>query len=133
MTTKELQKQDKREVNSTAAESLTDSGVAFAPEIDIFSNEEELILAVDLPGVNKGDVKLEIDENDTLNIRAKNSYKESANAIFRQYNVGDYYRSFRISKDYNKEKVHVTFDNGELIVRIPKREEAKPKKIEINA
>ncbi len=58
---------------------------------------------------------------------------EPEGATFRQYRVGDYYRAFQISDDYDKDKVGATFENGLLQVTIPKKESAKPKRMEIKA
>ena len=129
----DLEKREKREVANTSAEQLTDSGIAYSPDVDIQANEDEIVFAVDLPGVSKGDVKIEVDENNVLSIRAKNSYKEQDEAVIKQYNIGNYYRAFTLSDDFDKEKIVGKIENGLLEIRIPKKEEAKPKKIEINA
>ena len=83
--------------------------------------------------MEKGNVKIEVDETDTLVIRAKNSINEPDNILVRQFGIGDYYRSFQLSDDFDKDKVQAKLENGHLEVRIPKREEAKPRKIEIKA
>lgn len=129
----DLEKREKKEVSTTSAEQLTESGIAFSPDVDIQANEDEVVFAIDLPGVGKGDVKIEVDENDVLSIRAKNSHKEPEGAVLRQYNIGNYYRAFSLSNDLDKEKVSGKIENGLLEIRIPRKEEAKPKKIEINA
>ncbi|MBD3391618.1 MAG: Hsp20 family protein [Chitinivibrionales bacterium] len=129
----ELEKRGKTAVTSTAAEGLGDAGPSYSPDVDIYANDDELVFAVDLPGVAKGDVNLEITENNTLIIKAKNSHQEPGGAVLRQCNIGNYYRAFQLSQQYDKEKVSGTIENGLLTVRIPKREEAKPKKIEIKA
>jgi HSP20 family molecular chaperone IbpA len=74
-----------------------------------------------------------VDENDTLIIRAKNSHKEPEGPAIRQFRIGDYYRAFQISEDYDKDKVQAKIENGLLQITIPKKESAKPKKIEIKA
>jgi HSP20 family molecular chaperone IbpA len=51
----------------------------------------------------------------------------------RQYNVGDYYRAFQLSDQYDKEKISAKFENGLLEITIPRKEESKPRKIEITA
>jgi len=83
--------------------------------------------------VGKGDVVINMDETDTLVITGKNSWKEPENAVVRQYQVGDFYRAFQLSEDYDKEKIKARLENGLLLVTIPKKEEAKPKRIEIKA
>jgi HSP20 family protein len=133
MTDKELQKREKKEVSHTGAEQMLDAGSAYSPDVDIYLSEDELLLATDLPGVEKGDVNIEIDENNSLVIKAKTTLKETEKPVYKQFNVGNYYRAFQIGDEFDKDKVSGKLENGLLEVRIPKREEAKPKRIAINA
>lgn len=131
--TTELEKRVKQEVGTSAAEQMNQSGPAYSPDVDIYATDEEVVFAVDLPGVAKGDVTIRVDETKTLVITGKNSHKEPDNPVLRQYNVGDYYRAFQLSEDYDKDRVTAKVENGLLLVKVPKREEAKPKRIEIKA
>ncbi len=133
MTEKELEKREKREVSHTGAEQMVDTGSAYSPDVDIYLSDEALLLVADLPGVEKGDVNIEIDENNSLVIKAKTTLKETEKPIFKQFNIGNYYRAFQIGDEFDKDKVAGQLENGLLEVRIPKREEAKPKRIAINA
>jgi HSP20 family protein len=127
----ELEKREKQEIGTTAAEKLENSGPAFSPDVDIYFSEDALFLAVDLPGVAKGDVTIQFDESNTLLINAKTSSHEPENCVLRQFNAGNYYRAFQLSDDYDKDKVAAVLENGLLKITIPKREEVKPRKIEI--
>jgi HSP20 family molecular chaperone IbpA len=127
----ELEKREKQEIGTTAAEKLENSGPAFSPDVDIYISEEALFLAVDLPGVAKGDVTIQFDESNALIINAKTSQCEPESCVLRQYNSGNYYRAFQLSDDYDKDKVAAELENGLLKITIPKREEVKPRKIEI--
>jgi len=129
----DLEKREKQEVGSTAAEQLEHSGPAFRPDVDIYVSDDAAVFVADMPGVGKGDVSIEIDENSSLVIRGKTSNKEPDNAIVRQYHIGNYYRAFQLSDEYDKEKIAAKLENGLLEVTIPKREEAKPKRITITA
>jgi HSP20 family protein len=129
----DLEKREKKAVNHTAAEQIDQSGPSFSPDVDIYASDDTLIMAVDLPGVKKGDVTINLDENNALVLKAKNTFTEPEGAVMKQYNIGDYYRAFQISDDYDKEKISPTLENGLLEITIPKREEVKPKKIEIKA
>lgn len=129
----DLEKREKQQVNTTAAEQMDTSGPAYSPDVDIYLSEDRAVFMVDLPGVGKGDVRVQIDETNTLTIRAKNSHEEPQGAALRQYRIGDYYRAFQISDEYDKEKVEATLENGLLRIEVPKKESAKPKRIEINA
>ncbi|MBF0431362.1 MAG: Hsp20/alpha crystallin family protein [Fibrobacteria bacterium] len=133
MTEQILSDMGKREVAHTGAEQLVDAGTAFSPDMDIFMSENELLFIADLPGVAKGDVSIEIDENNALLIKAQNSLKEPEKVILRQFNLGNYYRAFQIGQEYDKDKAKAVLENGQLELRIPKREAVKPKRISINA
>jgi HSP20 family protein len=128
----EVEKKAKQEIKSTAAEHVQDAGTAYAPDVDVYVNQDEMVFAVDMPGVEKGGVSIEINENNTLIIQAKNSQAEPEKLILRQFNIGNYFRAFQIGEEFNKDKVAGKLENGLLEIRIPKREEAKPKRININ-
>jgi HSP20 family molecular chaperone IbpA len=130
---KDIEKQDKREVRHSGPEQLVNPENAYLPNVDAYVSDEELLLVADMPGVKKGDVSIEVNESDTLVISGKTSHTEDGDVTLRQFNTGDYYRSFQLSDEYDKEKINAAIDNGVLTVHIPKREEAKPKKIAINA
>jgi len=110
-----------------------DAGTAFAPDVDIYVNDDELYLIADLPGVAKGDVNIEINENNSLILKAKTSQETPEKLIFKQFNIGNYYRVFKIGEEFNKDKVEAKLEDGLLEIKIPKREEAKPRRIAINA
>lgn len=131
--TNDLEKRGKQEVSNTAAEQMNHSGRAYSPDVDIYVNDDEVVFAVDLPGVGKGDVNIQVDETNTLIIRAKNTHREMAGAVIRQFRTGDYYRAFQISDDYDKDRVTASLENGHLQITVPKKESAKPRKIEIQA
>jgi HSP20 family protein len=129
----EIEKREKQEVGSTAAEQLRHSGPAYSPDVDIYITDDDAVFIIDMPGVNKGEVTIEVDETDSLVIRGNNSFREPENAVLRQYRTGNYYRAFQLSREYDKEKISAKLENGLLEVTIPKKEEAKPRRIEIKA
>ena len=131
--TTDNEKREQQEVGTTAAEQLRHSGPAYSPDVDIYVSEDEALFIVDLPGVGKGDVTIEVDESDSLIIRGTNGSRAQENLVLRQYRTGNYYRVFQLSKEYDKEKISAKIENGLLEVTVPRREEAKPKRIEIKA
>lgn len=129
----DMVKKEQHEVTHSAAEQLIDEGSAFAPNADVYVSEEDALFIFDLPGVEKGDVKIEVDEENVLYVRAKNSHKQSGSPAVEEYRIGNYYRSFKLTKDYDKNAVSATLEKGILKIAVPKKEEAKPHRIEINA
>jgi HSP20 family protein len=128
----EVEKKAKQEIKSTAAEHLQDAGSAYAPDVDVYVNQDEMVFAVDMPGVEKGGVNIEINENNILIIEANNSQAEPENQVLRQFNIGNYFRAFQIGEEFDKDKMAGKLENGLLVIHIPKKEEAKPKRIKIN-
>jgi len=129
--TKELEKKEQKEVTSTSAEQLIDLKNAYKPDVDIYNNQDGLIMVMDLPGVRKGDVSIEIDENNTLIVRGKSSFREPENRVYKQFGLGNYYRAFTISNEFDKDRVSALIENGVLELTIPRREAVKPKRVEI--
>lgn len=126
-------KKEQHEVTHNGAEQLIDQGNAFSPNCDVHVSGDGALFLFDLPGVEKGDVAIEIDEDNSLVVRAKNSHTEPGEAAVKEYRIGDYYRSFKLNNEYDKNGVTAALENGVLRVTVPRREEVKPHKIEINA
>jgi HSP20 family molecular chaperone IbpA len=130
----EMAKREQTPVSSASAEQLISPESAFSPDVSIYDNKEALIFSIDLPGVRKGDVNIEIDENNVMIVRAKSSFKSpDGNLVLHEVSFGDYYRAFSLSNEFDKNKVNGALENGVLTIMVPRREDAKPKKIQINA
>jgi len=132
MATTEISKRGRREANPTA-ESLVNVENAFLADSDIFETEDALLLRMDMPGVEKGNVQIEVDEDNVLQVKAKNSFEEPKGAVLREFQVGDFYRSFRLGDMFDKAKISAKLENGILEITVPKLEAVKPRKIEISA
>ncbi len=103
------------------------------PLTDIYENNDNFTLKVDLPGIKKEDVKISF-TNGRLNIsgeRAQESETKDAKCHRIEKSYGKYFRSFNLPELIQAEKINADFDNGQLTITIPKAEEAKPKEIEI--
>lgn len=131
MSEQALQVQEKNEVTQATSEQLVGPENALRPNVDIHHTPEEFVFLAELPGVRQGDVQLEINERNTLILKARNAYEAPANPIFRQTRFGHYYRAFELGDNIEREKISARMENGVLEVRIGKKEQAKPRKIEI--
>jgi HSP20 family molecular chaperone IbpA len=77
---------------------------------------------------------VEIDENNVLAVRAKSSFTApEKRELLKEFEVGDYYRAFTVSNEFDKERLSGVIENGVLQVMLPRREDVKPKKIQIKA
>jgi len=105
----------------------------WAPAVDIFETEHELVVKVDLPDVNPQDLDIRV-ENNILTIRGERKFENKANEenylrVERAY--GSFSRSFSLANSVKSEAIKADYQNGVLTLSIPKREEAKPKQIKV--
>jgi len=121
---------DKKEIKNQ--DEFTQEGPIFTPNVDIYETEEELVLIADVPGVLKEDVDIDLNDN-TLTIYAKVKENKVGTLIHKEYDCGDYKRSFTISNVIDQSKIGAELNNGVLRIVLPKAETAKPRKIEIRS
>jgi len=106
----------------------------WAPPVDIYENENDIVLKAELPGIDPKDVEVRVEDN-TLYLKGERKFEkevkdESYHRIERSY--GSFARSFSLPNSINAEKVKAEFKDGLLTLTLPKREEAKPKTIKID-
>ena len=130
MTKHELELKKKNELQQSREKTRPDK--VFVPEVDIYENQDALILEANMPGVSKESIKVDLKDY-TLKIRGeinKSDY-EDLNPVYGEYNVGHYERAFDLSNTIDQEKIEASLDNGVLVLTLPKVEKAKPRSIEI--
>ncbi len=107
----------------------------WAPAVDIYETDENLVLQAELPGINPDDVDIRIEDN-TLYLKGERKFEKEVkegnlHRVERSY--GTFTRSFTLPGSINVDKVKAEYKNGILTLTMPKREEAKPKTIKIQA
>lgn len=107
--------------------------VLWTPATDILENEKSYLLKLDLPGVEKDNVKISFKEGTlTVTGERKNESEERDGKCFRiERTFGGFSRSFTLPELIKEDKISATFSNGTLTIEIPKAEEAKPIEIKI--
>lgn len=128
MADKELQVQDKKELE--AAGEPTKAGAVFTPAVDIFENQDEIILVADMPGVGKDGADIHLEENQ-LRIRGTVSTEVPGTLLISEYPSGDFVRTFTLSDAIDQSKIEAGMKDGVLRVRLPKSEATKPRKIAV--
>jgi HSP20 family protein len=111
------------------------AGGAWNPSVDIFENKDHLVLEAELPGMKPEDVNISI-ENNVLTISGDRRFEkkdESDNFHRVERSYGSFTRSFTLPPTVNSEDATAEFENGVLRLTLAKREEAKPRRIEIKA
>lgn len=106
---------------------------AWRPTVDIFETKDNLVMRAEIPGVEKKDVKINV-ENDLLTVSGEKKFSDEINKdnyhrIERCY--GSFFRSFTLPTRVDRDRIEARYDNGVLEVIMPKKEEAKPKQIDI--
>lgn len=122
----------KRETGADVATvERTRTGTTFVPRFDIIERDEELVLYGDLPGVAPEDLEVRF-ENGHLMIQGTVPQRhQDQEFLYGEYGVGNYYREFQISEAIDNQKISAELKNGVLVVRLPKAESIKPRRIEV--
>jgi HSP20 family protein len=131
MTTQEMAlQQQKKEL--TAAQERTEAGKFYSPYTDIIESENEVLVSMEVPGVDKAAIDIQL-EKGVLTVTANiDSRKyEDLEPIYTEYNVGNFVRSFTLSTKIDSAKIAASVADGVLTVRLPKAAEALPRRIEI--
>ncbi|MES9837295.1 MAG: Hsp20/alpha crystallin family protein [Candidatus Thiodiazotropha sp.] len=102
------------------------------PAVDIFEDESGITLKADLPGVTREGLDVQVDK-ETLSIdgKAEIEMPEAMQAVYADVRATRYQRSFSLSSELEGDKAEASLKDGVLSLRIPKREQYQPRKIEI--
>ena len=108
---------------------------SWTPSVDISENKEQIVLEAELPGMKPEDVEISI-ENSVLTLRGERKFEkkedsENMHRVERSYGV--FTRSFTLPPTVNAENATAEFENGVLRLTLAKKEEAKPRRIEIKS
>jgi HSP20 family protein len=107
----------------------------WSPPVDIYETDDALVLTVDVPGVSKDDVSIEMHQQ-TLTLKGQRPHKAEVkdDRYHRKERVyGTFQRIFTLPFQVDQEKVQATYHDGVLELRLPKLEAAKPKRIAITS
>ena len=129
-----LQDQVNRLFNDVFERSGQESSLTtWAPAVDIYETEQELVVMADLPDVDEKDIDIRV-ENNMLTIRGERKFESEAgqgNYLRIERAYGSFTRSFSLPSIVNTEGIEAGYRNGVLTVRLPRREESKAKQIKI--
>jgi HSP20 family protein len=106
----------------------------FAPPVDIYEDEHNISLRMEVPGIDENDIDVRIEGN-TLTVHGerkleKDEKEENYRRIERQY--GSFTRSFTLPNSVDPSQVSAHYDKGVLKINLAKKAEAKPKQIKVN-
>ena len=121
-----------KEEKNNLIEELLETQNYVSPLVNIYETDDEFVLSADMPGVVRKDVKVKV-ENDLLIMFGRIDYDNEINRnyILNEQELGNYYRTFRISDSVDQSNIKAKYDNGKLVVNLPKNEKVKPRTINI--
>jgi HSP20 family protein len=106
----------------------------WAPVVDIYETEDELVIKADLPDVNEQELDVRV-ENNMLTIGGERKFEDKVkeeNYLRIERSYGSFSRSFSLPTTVNTEAIKAEYKNGVLTIELPKRAESKPKQVKIN-
>ena len=112
----------------------TRPGRYFVPDVDICEYDDMLRLWADMPGVTDKDVEVMLKDNilTVTGVVDASIYNELA-PVYTEYNVGNFYRQFTLNEAIDDSRIRARMQNGVLEVELPKREQAKPRQIQVQS
>ena len=131
-----LQEEVNRLFSTNLTRAFGDEGIgrgAWAPSVDIYENKDQIVLEAELPGMKQEDFDLSI-ENNVITLRGERRFEktdETDNYHRVERSYGSFTRSFTLPPTVSGEGAKAEYNNGVLRVTLPKREEAKSRKIEV--
>lgn len=128
--TKELEVQEKRAV--PASDEPTVQGRFYTPLTDIYETADALILNMELPGVEKSSLSIEV-ERDQLSVQASIALNHYAGMkpLYSEYGIGHFARRFRLSNIIDRDGIRATLNDGVLVLTLPKVQQAATRTIAI--
>lgn len=130
---KELETQ-KQEIETTNGAERTRASRVYLPKVDIYSMDDGIVIAAEMPGTDEGSIDMTLEKNDlTINGYVSPPEMEGYQLTYSEYGVGDYQRSFTLSDEIDRENIDASINHGVLRIFLPKAPEAQAKKISVKA
>jgi HSP20 family protein len=130
--TREIATKEKQQL--ATPQEQTRPGRYYVPDVNIYEFEESLKLWADMPGVKEKDLNVTL-KNGVLTIvgQVATDMYAGLRPLYTEYNVGNYYREFTLNEDIDESNIKATLRNGVLELELPKKEQARPRRIEIRS
>jgi len=127
----ELQVQQKRELEKKGETTVPTR--TFLPTADIYETPEALKVVLEMPGVDKSNVNVQV-EDGVLTVQGRLDFSKyrDLQPLYTEYNIGHYSRSFRLTTKIDQGKIGAEMKDGVLSLVLPKAEEAKSRSIQVS-
>lgn len=121
------------EISKLSIDELLRTENYISPLVDIIEMPDEFVLTANMPGISRKNIQVKVDDK-SLVLFGRIDYKEAINRkyILNENEIGNYYRQFNISDTIDETKIEAKYDNGLLMVKLPKHDKAKLRTINID-
>jgi HSP20 family protein len=128
-----LQNELSRLVNSWAGESGNGEARTWAPSVDVWENEHEVVYAFDLPGISEEKISVEVEDGAiTVTGERERTEKTEGDRFYRyERRFGSFARTIGLPQGVKEDEIKADYRDGVLEIRVPKPEQAKPRRISI--
>jgi len=110
----------------------TRGGVYYRPNVDIYELPDELVVLADMPGAKNDQIDIQFEDGSlTIHARVPDRHESQGPYLRKEYGVGDYYRTFRVSEHIDASRISAEYSAGVLMLQLPKTEAVKPRKIQV--
>jgi HSP20 family molecular chaperone IbpA len=103
-----------------------------APRVDIYENDNEVLLLADVPGVDRDGLTIDLDK-DQLTLEGRVEERAPGQALGREFQALDYRRSFIVPSGIDATRIAAELSNGVLSLHLPKSEALKPRQIQVKS
>ncbi len=102
------------------------------PPVDIYEEDDRLVVLADLPGVTRDGLSVQVEQG-ILTIEGRVARETPGNLLSREFELVPFFRQFRLTETVDTDKIRASLQHGVLRLDLPKAEEAKPRRIQIEA
>lgn len=128
----EIEMVDKQEFDTPSEP--TRPGPVYLPRVDIYEHPDGLTVVADVPGATNDGIEVDLhDKVLTISADVVDEQGDQENDVVREWNPGRYYRQFTISDRIDRERIEATLNDGVLRLRLPKIEQARPRRITVSS
>lgn len=128
---KEIMAHEKKEIQSQNERTVP--GIKYQPATDVVETDNELLVYMDMPGVKKDKVKVQVEKGNLIvDGEIDSSPYSKYEPLYTEYNIGHYYRRFELSNVIDQSSIEAKMSDGVLLLTLPKVPEKQPKLIEVN-
>lgn len=133
MTDEKKEIQVKQTQSQAEVEQTRDRNI-YSSNVDIIEKDNAIVLIADMPGTDEKSVNITLEKNVLTIFGTVEAEMHKGHQLgYAEYGIGDYYRSFTLADDIDRNKIEAVVKDGVLRLTLPKAEEAQARRIEVKA